>query len=99
MTDDGPLHARTQRAQQARELLANPMLQEAFTELGRLYLERAKHITADDDIGRFRVIQAAIVLDKVLEHVKAYVEDDKVAEAELKALQRGNDRRKILGVV
>ena len=99
MTDDSPLHARMQRANQAREILDNTLLKEAFTALRQTYLEAAMQTTFKDDMGRFRALQAALVVDQVQQHIARHIEDGKLAAEELKALQRGNDRRKMWPVV
>lgn len=99
MTDEGPLHTRQQRAQQAKELLSHPLLKEAFNGIRQTYLEAAMSVGHTDDIGRFRVVQAALVVDRVKGHLQHWIEDGKLAEAELRELQRGNDRKKYFGVV
>ena len=98
MTDEGPLHTRLQRAQQAKELLSHPLLKEAFHEIRQLYFDCAVQLSATDDIGRFRLLQGAVVVEHVQSHMKKYIEDGKLADADLKELQRGNDRKRFIVV-
>jgi len=62
------------RAEDARQLLDAPLLQEAFTDLEQAYVEALLDCDADNDLGRFRLTEGMKVLRLVRRHLESYVE-------------------------
>lgn len=62
------------QAEDARQLLTAPLLQEAFSDLEQAYVEALLDCAADNDLGRFRLTEGIKVLRLVRRHLESYVE-------------------------
>lgn len=81
------------------EILRSGTLKKRFDNLREQYVNAALQVPADDDMGRYRLLQAAIVLDTVMGQLETAKADGQLARKELEEIRRGNDRRKVLGIV
>jgi len=81
------------------ELLRSGTLKKRFDALRAQYVDAALNTPAADDMGRYRLLQAAIVLDTVMGQLLSAKQDGEISRKQLEEIRRGNDRRKILGVV
>ena len=80
------LAAAIDRAAQAKTLLENALLQEAFKTLEDDYTAAWKTWPAADTAGRERLWQAVNVLGKVRDHLARVVADGRLAQRELNDL-------------
>ena len=80
------LAAAIDRAAQAKTLLENALLQEAFKTLEDDYTAAWKTWPAADTAGRERLWQAVNVLGKVRDHLARVVADGRLAQRELSDL-------------
>jgi hypothetical protein len=80
------LAAAIDRAAQAKTLLENALLQEAFKTLEDDYTAAWKTWPAADTAGRERLWQAVNVLGKVRDHLARVVADGRLAQRELSEL-------------
>lgn len=85
MSED-KLQSAITRGQQAKALLDNEMLQEAFRKLEDDYTAAWKTWAAADTAGRERLWMAMNVLGKVRDHLGRVLADGKLAKFELEEL-------------
>ena len=76
-------------ADEAREVLAHPLLAEAFGSLEQSYVEAFVACKAGDDLPRFRLAEAVKVLRAVRRHLEEYVEAGEVSARTANELARG----------
>ena len=72
------------RADTARRLLSEPFLLEAFKEQRETYLREAMKCGEKDDLGRFRYLEAAKVVDGVMRHFEVALTQGKLGKKEQK---------------
>ena len=95
MSDD---NAATLRGAQAKHLIEHSLLNEAFDELERAYIEKWRTTEALDTQAREKLFIAVNVIGKVKQHLHTTLADGKVAEKELE-LMTAEVRRKRFGIV
>ncbi len=76
-------------AGEARDVLAHPLLAEAFGSLEQTYVEAFVACKAGDDLPRFRLAEAVKVLRAVRRHLEEYVEAGEITARTAKDLARG----------
>jgi hypothetical protein len=96
---DERLLGEAQRGQRADALLNDPMLVEAFDALERGYYEGWKATEFRDTDGRERLFQAAQIIGKVKEHLRAVADTGKMASAQIDEIAKHGGRMKFPGVV
>jgi hypothetical protein len=74
-------------------------LVEAFEALRTSYLVAWETTAARDTDARERLWQAVQIVGKVRAHLKAIVDNGKIAEKELQDIERLGERKKLFGVV
>jgi hypothetical protein len=80
------------RAEEARRLLDEPLLVEAFAALRGQALEALLACEATDDLGRFRLAETLKLLTQIERHLRLVLETPRVQQAAAQAarmLQRG----------
>lgn len=90
MTDKKQI--RINKALQAKALLENELLQEAFVTLDEAYIAAWRICPTKDTEGRERLWQAVNIIGKVREHLIRAVTSGRLAEAEIKADLLGSQR-------
>lgn len=95
---DRRLEDEAQRGEWAKELLSNTMLQAAFLDLRKQYFEAFVAADGKDDLGRFRLQQACVVLEKVERHLRDIIQNGSLAKEEIDILRRGGERKRF-GIV
>lgn len=75
------------RIGEAKQLLANPVLTEAFDLQKTALLNAAMKCAPTDDDGRYKLLIAAKVIDGVMAHLQAIIEID---EADARQRQADN---------
>jgi len=86
--------AKAVRAQHALDTVGS-----ILTALKAEYIKAWENTTARDADARERLWQAVQIVGKVDSHLKAMVENGKLAEKELAEISRFGDRKKVLGLV
>jgi len=76
-----------QRASQARFLLENPLLKEAFESLQSRYMDAWKQTASSSVDERERLFAAFQVLEQVETHLQAMIENGKVADYDINRLK------------
>lgn len=99
MTDQLALQRAVNRAQQAKALLENELLAEAFKGLDDSYTTAWRATTIDDVSGREKLFLAVNVVGKVRDHLTSIVSNGSIAEAEIKALRETAERKKKFGII
>ncbi len=93
MSDDIATARDIQRAQQADQLLANPLLTEAFAEQKKQLLEYWQGKTkSEDTAARERLWQAYQIVGMVEAHLHALVAGGRMAGAHLKQIAKLGDK-------
>ena len=72
-----------QRANEAKELLENPLLEEAFIQMEAAYLDDWRSSGLPDLEGRERVWLAIKVLEEVKRHLRVVVENGVIAKRDI----------------
>lgn len=85
MTDE----QKVQRAEEARQLLANPILSEAFTVIREEVLDQWKSSKEHEAEGREKLWTTLKLLDRLQSQITQVVQTGKVAQASL--LQRAKE--------
>tara|TARA_R100000234_G_C5000625_1_gene180177 strand:+ start:649 stop:918 length:270 start_codon:yes stop_codon:yes gene_type:complete len=83
------------REQWAKDALNNPALEEAFEILSEHYLLKASECTSNDDMGRFRYLEAYKSLKSIRRHLNAVVEVGKLNKVQANEL---NTKKKIINI-
>src|ERR1700753_1710331 len=96
--DDDKLAKAKGRKIQAEGLLGSDMLNEAFAELERAYVQAWRETPHDNVTGREKLYLAVNVIGKVKEHLTKVVNDGKMAEAELARLAKDEERKRRFGI-
>lgn len=99
MTDELALQRAVNRAQQARDLLDNELLKDAFKSLEDAYTAAWRATTIEDVTGREKLFLAVNVIGKVRDHLSGIVSNGSVAEAEIKDLRETAERKKRFGLL
>lgn len=99
MTDEIALQRAVNRAQQARDLLENELIKDAFKSLEDSYTAAWRGTTIDDVNGREKLFLAINVVGKVRDHLTKTVSNGSVAEAEIKDLRETAERKKRFGIL
>ncbi len=73
----------SRRGQEAKELLENPMLVEAFEALEREYLKAWRQSKPADDEERERLWLAVGILDEIKRHLRVVVENGVMAKRDI----------------
>ena len=98
MPDEIALHRATARAQQAKVLLDDPLLKEAFATLERSYIDEWRSTDPADMDGRERLFLAVNQVERVKSNLAAVISDGTLAAKELERLYAEQDRKKKLGI-
>jgi len=85
------------KADRAKQLLENDLLDEAFKGLEDSYTTAWRNTTIDDVSGREKLFLAINIVGKVRDHLGSVVNNGKVAAAELKALADTAERQRLFG--
>lgn len=80
------------RAEEAKSVLSDPSLKEAFADIEQAYVEALLDCKKDDDLGRFRLSEGMRVLRLVKRHLEARVEAGVLAARDVEELRRGRSR-------
>lgn len=91
--DEGKLREDESRGEQARALLENPLLQEAFAALDKSYVEAWRGTGARDAEARERLWQATQIVGKVRTHLRTVMDTGKLARHELDSIARLGEKR------
>jgi hypothetical protein len=86
---------REQRAERARQLLEDSVLQESLTALKNTYTTALRQCTAKDDMGRYRYAVALDVIDGVERHLTAVLNLGKLSPKEGQEFQTSNPIQRI----
>ena len=70
------------RAEDARQLLDNPLFQEAFTTIRKELIEHLLNTRVAEEVERDRLYITIKALDLVEQHIKSVFETGKLAEKE-----------------
>lgn len=81
--------ATVRRAEEAKAVLSDPALKEAFADLEQAYVEALLECKKEDDLGRFRLSEGMRVLRLVKRHLESHVEAGALAVRDLEDLRRG----------
>ncbi len=92
--DEISLRREMARAAQAKILLDDEMLKEAFATLRQSYTDAWLNTDARDDDGRQRCWLAIKNLDKVLEHLDRVIRDGAVAARQLEFMEAQTKRQR-----
>ena len=98
MPDEIALHKAAARAQQAKALLEDPLLKEAFTTLERSYIDEWRSTDPADMDRRERLFLAVNQVERVKSNLAAVISDGTLAAKELERLYAEQDRKKKLGI-
>jgi len=103
MTDEHKLIREAEAASQAKSLLENEMLREAFDTLERQYIERWRVTHIDDEKGREKLFLAVNVIAKVKQHFLTVIANGALAQQALNELaaqaEREATRKKRFGII
>lgn len=72
------------RAEDARQVIENPLFVEAFEELRAVYIGILESLPAKDDLGRFRYAEALKQVKYVKAHLESVLAQGKIAQDEAK---------------
>ncbi len=93
MSDDEAIARDLQRARQADELLASPLLTEAFAEQKKQLLEYWQGKTkSEDTAARERLWQAYQIVGMVEAHLRAIIAGGRMAGAHVKQIAKLGDK-------
>lgn len=98
MSDDR-LHDALTRAANARDLLGNELLTEAFKTLESSYTEAWRTSTVDQVSAREKLFLAINIVGKVRDHLQGVLNNGKLAQRELDDLIATAERKKRFGIV
>lgn len=99
MTDEHKLHKDAARASNAKALLDNELLSEAFLTIENGYITGWRMTEPLDTPRREKFWLGVQVVGKVRDHLRKVIADGKLAQAEIDALAEKEKRRKLFGVV
>jgi hypothetical protein len=85
---DHKLETAINRGERARQLLDDPLLQEAFVKLEADYIAAWRTTRALDNAAREKLWQAVNIIGKVRDHLGRALADGKVAKAELRMREK-----------
>jgi len=101
--DESQLHHDISRAEQARGLLDNWMLAEAFATLERSYVDAWRATLVNDTAAREKLFLAVNIVGKVRDQLARLVADGALADRELEQLAdeivRTAERKRRFGIV
>lgn len=98
--NDNDLIDRERRGQRAKEFVNHTEMAEAFQKVRQQYMEATLQCAPTDDKGRHNLVLAAVIVDKVRDHIGRVIQDGELATKELEEIrQTHNGRRKVLGIV
>lgn len=92
--DEAKARVDAQRGAQARGLLENPLLKEAFATLEAAYIGAWRNTTIDNVAGREKVFLAINIVGKVQEHLLKVLDDGALAVSDLRRLAEAAERKK-----
>lgn len=92
MSNVTALENEQRRALEAKSLINNKMLVEAFDDLERAYIELAQEADIKDDETRRNAVTASNVVKAVRQHLQTHMETGVLAKAELATLSRKRGR-------
>ena len=81
--DEGKLRGEQDRGEKAKAVLRNPILAEAFEELGGRYIEAWKVTSIEQDTQREKIFQMYQALLAVRGHLEEVVSTGELAKIEL----------------
>ena len=81
--DEGKLRGEQDRGEKAKAVLRNPILAEAFEELGSRYIEAWKVTSIEQDTQREKIFQMYQALLAVQGHLEEVVSTGELAKIEL----------------
>lgn len=94
MTDEIKLRKDAARAERAKALLENEMLQESFTELETEYTKALFLTNVSDAMSREKLFLAVNVLRKVKDHLAQVISNGSLAQRELRDLAQMAEQQK-----
>ncbi len=94
MTDETKLSQDTARALRAEQLLGDDLLNEAFAELERAYIEKWSETAHDNQVGREKLYLAVNVARKVRDHLQTVLSNGKLAAKELADMAAEEERKR-----
>ena len=81
------------RAEQARVLINDPLLTEAFETLERQYVEAWKQTDALNVAGKEKLHLAVNIIGKVRQHLTRVINDGALARKQIEEIERDKKRR------
>lgn len=81
------------RGMQAKSLLENSLLSESFDKLEQSYIAAWRTTNVSDVTGREKLFLAINVIGKVKDHLQSIVNNGTLAEAELAAIAKTEQRK------
>lgn len=97
--DEYKLAKDTARALQAEGLVNSELLNEAFDNLEKEYLNLWRATRIEDMTGREKLFLAVNVIGKVKQHLQTIIMDGKLAEAQLRELAETAERKRRFGII
>lgn len=98
MTDEAKLRQQHDRGHRAKQLLENPLFQEAFDTIENTITEAWKHTGADEEDARRNAYLMQRLLRDLRQHFVSALSTGKVAEKKLLQTQDKSKIRRILNV-
>lgn len=77
---DAKLRTQQERAAHAERLLADPVLQEAFTKLNEEFMRTWRQTSVNDSDARERIYALCTALDAIKQHIASVIVDGKIAK-------------------
>jgi len=99
MSDEDKLAIAQARAAQARDLLDNEILTDAFKTLEDSYTAAWRTTHVDEAQAREKLFLAVNIVGKVRDHLVAVLNNGKLAAAELKQIAETAERKKRFGII
>jgi len=99
MSDEDKLAIAQGRAAQARDLLDNEILTDAFKTLEESYTAAWRNTHVDEAQAREKLFLAVNIVGKVRDHLVAVLNNGKLAAAELKLIAETAERKRRFGII
>jgi hypothetical protein len=97
--NENDLIERERRGQRAKEFVNHPEMVAAFEAVRKAYLDATTSCDPKDDRGRHNLVLAAVIVDKVRDHIGKIIQDGDLATRDLKEIRDQGKPRNILGIV
>lgn len=88
------LHEDQARAARAQDLIQNELLNEAFDELEKAYIDHWRGTHVEDHAAREKLFLAVNIIGKIKTHLITVLNDGKLAAHQLRELAQAAERKK-----